>query len=212
MQGQHGLGHSGCRGALGAAKMKFKRKTQPRWAMVGSVAVVGLLVVTVLFCMSTDQPKPPQLLRINHRRISDVPLPSTVQRTNIVLDDLRQKYSPERREEFYVGSIQDTAIFILATGVQVRTPAGWQTAYEEYRGEIWRLKSGVAREVCVERPESGVWRVYVRYGTEMRGPSLVKAQLKDAWISRSFSNWTGKAWGGGRWSGSNELFSDEVTE
>jgi len=83
---------------------------------------------------------------------------------------------------------------------------------EEYRGEIWRLKSGVAREVCVERPQACIWRAYVRYGTEMKGASLMKAQLREAWKIRSFSNWTGKAWGGGRWSGAYELFSDEFTE
>jgi len=83
---------------------------------------------------------------------------------------------------------------------------------EEYRGEIWRLKSGVAREVCVERPEAAMWRAYLRYGTEMKGAPLIKAQLREAWLKRSLSNWTGKAWSGGRWSGAHELFSDQFTE
>ena len=83
---------------------------------------------------------------------------------------------------------------------------------EESRGEIWRLKSGVTREVCVERPEAAMWRAYLRYGTEMKGAPLIKAQLREAWLKRSLSNWTGKAWGGGRWSGAHELFSDEFTE
>jgi hypothetical protein len=100
----------------------------------------------------------------------------------------------------------------LATGVQFRTPSGWKSEAEEYRGEIWRLKAGIPREVCVERSRSETWRAYVRYGTEMKGPSLLRAQLREAWILRSFSNWTGKPWGGGRWSGSYEVFSEEVTE
>lgn len=84
--------------------------------------------------------------------------------------------------------------------------------YEEYRGEIWRLKSGIAREVCVERPEGETWRAYVRYGTEMKGAQLWEWQIRDTWRDRSFSNWTGQAWGGGRFSGRNELFSTEVSE
>jgi len=41
---------------------------------------------------------------------------------------------------------------------------------------------------------------------------LLKAQLREAWKIKSFSNWTGKAWGGGRYSGSYELFSEVVQE
>jgi hypothetical protein len=48
--------------------------------------------------------------------------------------------------------------------------------------------------------------------TEIKGLSLFKARLREAWILRSYSNWTGKAWGGGRCSGSCEVFSEEVTE
>ena len=60
--------------------------------------------------------------------------------------------------------------------------------------------------------DTSVFLLYLRYGTEMKGVPLIKAQLREAWLNRSLSNWTGKAWGGGRWSGANELFSDEFTE
>jgi hypothetical protein len=130
---------------------------------------------------------------------------------NVVLDDLRQKYDPKRRMVFQVVASQTTSVFALATGVQVRGSSGWRTVYEEYRGEIWRLKPGMAREVCVERPEGENWRAYVRYGNEMKGVSLLRAQLKEAWKIRSFTNWTGRAWGGGRWGGRYELFSEEVS-
>lgn len=133
-------------------------------------------------------------------------------RSSVVPDDLRQKYDPRSRVEFRVSSTQDVSIFVLATGVQVQTQSGWKTEAEEYRGEIWRLKAGTQKEVCVERPETGIWRTYVRYGTEMKGMPLLKAQMREAWILRSFSNWTGKPWGGGRWSGSYEIFSEGVTE
>jgi hypothetical protein len=132
------------------------------------------------------------------------------QSTNVVLDDLRQKYDPKRRVVFHVTASQTTSVFVLATGVQVSGPAGWERVYEEYRGEIWRLKPDVEREVCVERPEGEIWRAYVRYGVEMKGVSLLRAQLKEAWKIRSVTNWTGRAWGGGRWSGRYELFSEEV--
>jgi hypothetical protein len=134
------------------------------------------------------------------------------QSTNVVLDDLRQKYDPKRRMAFQVVASQTTSVFALVTGVQVRGSSGWRTVYEEYRGEIWRLKPGVAQEVCVERPEGETWRAYVRYGAEMKGVSLLRAQLKEAWKIRSVTNWTGRAWGGGRWSGAYELFSAAVRD
>ena len=97
------------------------------------------------------------------------------------------KYSPTRRIEFHVAATHDTSLFVLATGVQVHAPSGWQILSEEHRGEIWRLKSGYLREVCIERPQGETWRAYLRYGTEMKGVSLVRAQLKEAWSLRSFS-------------------------
>ena len=144
--------------------------------------------------------------------MNDPSLGTIAQGTNVVLDDLRQKYTQAQRVSFHVASSRDTSIFVLATGVQVHTAAGWQNFSEEYRGEIWRLKSGVEREVCVERPQEEMWRAYIRYGTELKDASLWSAQLKEAWITRSFSNWTGRAWGGGRWSGADELFSATTME
>ena len=67
----------------------------------------------------------------------------------------------------------------------------------------------------VERPQKETerfWRAYVRYGTEMKGPPSWKARLREAWKIRSFSNWTGKVRGGGRFSGQNECFSEEFSE
>lgn len=112
-------------------------------------------------------------------------------------------------------SSEPIAIFVLATGVQILTDTGWQKFSEEPRNEIWRLKPGTAQEMFVERPEKEreqAWRAYVRYGAEIQGWPLLKAQLQEAWKIRSFNNWTGKAWGGGRFRGSNEFFSAEFSE
>jgi hypothetical protein len=162
------------------------------------------------------KPPPQQALALIREGPADAPLGlrpgSATERSKVVPDDLRDKYDPRRRVAFQVTSTQDTSIFVWATGVQARTPSGWKSEAEEYRGEIWRLKAGVPREVCVESPPSYAWRAYVRYGTGMKGPALLRAQLREAWIIRSFTNWTGKAWGGGRWSGSYELWSEEVRE
>jgi len=178
-----------------------------------SVALVSLVIGIAFLLLSKDRSQAPPPLRIDRARMYDGGLGGGAPRPNVVSDDLRQKYSPTRRVEFHVACSKDTSIFLLASGVQILTPTGWQVLSEEYRGQIWRLKSGVAREVCVERPpEAATWRAYLRYGTEMRGVPLIKAQLREAWLNRSLSNWTGKAWGGGRWSGANELFSDEFTE
>jgi len=177
-----------------------------------SIALVGLAIGVPFLLLPGDRPQAPPPLRIDRARMYDGGLRGGAPRPNVVPDDLRQKYSPTRRVEFHVASSKDTSIFLLATGVQILTPSGWQMLSEEYRGEIWRLKSGVAREVCVERPEAATWRAFLRYGAEMKGVPLIKAQSREAWLNRSLSNWTGKAWGGGRWSGANELFSDEITE
>jgi hypothetical protein len=178
----------------------------------GSFAVAGLALGVLFLWLSAGQPKAPQVLRFDRARTFRRGLGVDAARSNIVDDDLRQKYDPKSRVQFHVTCTQDTSIFVLETGVQVHSLSGWQTFLEDYRGEIWRLKSGMPREVCVERPQAGMWRAYIRYGTQMRGTSLLKAQLREAWLTRSFSNWTGKAWGGGRWSGTHELFSDPVTE
>lgn len=162
--------------------------------------------------LSSNRPQAPQLLRLDRAGTYDGGPVVATPRTNVIPDDLRQKYSPARRVEFLVSSSKDTPIFLLATGVQVHTSSGWQISSEEYRGEILRLKPGLLREVDVERPDAEMWRAYIRYGTEMKGLPLIKAQLREAWLTRSLSNWTGKAWGGGRWSGSFQLFSAEFGE
>ena len=182
------------------------------WIVSESVALVSLAIGIAFLLLSKDRSQAPPPLRIDRARMYDGGLGGGAPRPNVVSDDLRQEYSPTRRVEFHVACSKDTSIFLLASGVQILTPTGWQMLSEEYRGEIWRLKSGVAREVCVERPEAAMWRAYVRYGTELKGVPLIKARLREAWLNRSLSNWTGKAWGGGRWSGANELFSDEITE
>lgn len=44
----------------------------------------------------------------------------------------------------------------------------------------------------------------------MHGLPLLKARLREAWLTKGFSNWTGKPWGGGRWSGAYEIYSEEI--
>ena len=178
----------------------------------GALALTASAISVVFLWLSAGQSKAPEVLRFAPVRASDGRLGVDAARSNIVYDDLRQKYDSAHRAQFHVTCTKDTSIFVLETGVQVHTPSGWQTFFDDYRGEIWRLKSGMAREVCVERPQAEMWRAYIRYGTEMRGTSLFKAQLREAWLTRSLSNWNGKAWGGGRWGGTYELFSDPITE
>jgi hypothetical protein len=177
------------------------------------LAVTGLAIGALFLWLSVGQSKAPQVLQCDLAGTFDRGHGVDAARSNIVYDDLRQKYhDPAYGVQFHVTCTQDTSIFVRETGVQVPTPSGWQTCIEDSRGEIWRLKPGVAREVCVERPQAAMWRACIRFGTEMKGASLLKAQLREAWLTRSFSNWTGKAWGGGRFSGTYELFSDPITE
>lgn len=145
-----------------------------------------------------------------NEQVGDKPIPPGGK--GVVSDVLRRKYDSRVRVDLRVCSERSASIFVLATGVQVRTETGWRTEAEDQRGEIWRLKDGECREVCVERPGEGNWRAYVRYGTEMRGLRLLMAQIREAWILRSFANWTGAAWGGGRWSGCHEIFGPEIAE
>jgi hypothetical protein len=180
-----------------------------------SIAAIGLGIGAGLWWLASDEPQRNDSLHINRAgktATHDFPRGIIAQLDNVVPDDLRRKYDPLSRGEFHLASSQDTSIFVLATGVQIRTPSGWKMATEEYRGEIWRLKPGIPREVCIERPHTETWRAYIRYGTEMKGSPLLKAKLREAWTIRSFSNWTGKAWGGGRYSGSYELVSEEIKE
>lgn len=162
---------------------------------------------------SDEQSQTPKTLRIDRQKSGNTGSGVAALATNVVADFYRLKYSPSA--EFRVTSSQPIAIFVLATGVQIRTDSGWQVFSEEPRNDIWRLNAGIAREMFVERPPKEtqqVWRAYVRYSSEMEGTPLLKAQLQEAWKIRSFTNWTGQAWGGGRFAGRNELFSEEFSE
>jgi len=185
------------------------------WIAAGSVAVIGITVVTALLWPSGVQSQTSKTLRIDRQKIGDAGSGIAVPSTNVVPDFFRLKYGPAHTAEFHVTSSQPMAIFVRATGVQIRTDSGWQPSSEEPRNEIWRLKPGITREMFVERPprEAGqIWRAYVLYGTEMKGPRLLKAQLREAWLIRGFANWTGQPWGGGHFSGKNEWFSEEFSE
>ena len=176
-------------------------------------ALIGLAIGVLLLWLSAGASKAPPVLQCALVERFDRGPGVGAARGNIVYDDLRQKYQdPVRGGQLHVTCSEDTSIWVLESGVQVHTPSGWQTRIEDYRGEIWRLKAGMAREVCVERPYAAMWRAYIRYGTEMRGTALLKAQLREAWLTRSFSNWTGKAWGGGRFRGTRELCGAPITE
>jgi len=178
----------------------------------GSVVIIGVAIGVPLLQLFSHHAQEPQLLRLDRVGTDGGGVGMIVRHVQVIPDDLRQKYSPTKRVEFHVSCGHDISIAVWATGVEVHTPSGWQMSSEEYHGEIWRLTNGVVREVCVERPNADRWRAYIRYGTEMKGAPLVKAQMKEAWLNRSFSNWTGKAWGGGRWSGAYELRSEEIKQ
>jgi len=177
--------------------------------------VVGIAVATAFLWSSGDGSRTAKALRIDRQKIGNAASGVATPSSNVVSDFFRLKYSPAQRAAFHVTSSQPIAIFVLATGVQIRTATGWEAFSEEPRNEIWRMKPGIAREMVVERPQKGteqIWRAYVGYATEMQGPPLWKAQLREAWKIRSFANWTGKAWGGGRFSGRNEFLSEEFAE
>jgi len=183
--------------------------------VAGSVAVIGIAVATSFFWSSGGGSLTAKELHFDRQKLGGAADGVSVPSTNVVADFFRSRYSAAQRAEFHVTSSQSIAIFVRATGVQIRTASGWQPFAEEQRNEIWRLKPGIARELFVERPEKEAeetWRVYVQYGAEMHGPPLWKAQLREAWRIRGFTNWTGKAWGGGRFSGRNEFLSDEFAE
>ena len=179
------------------------------WVIGGSVTLLCSMIGVLFLGLRANRSQTLPPLCIDPAKMQD---DGGATRVTVVPDELRQKYSTTKEVAFHVTCSRANSIFVLATGVQILTPSGWRTISEEYRSEIWRLSSRVAREVCVERPDAASWRAYLRYGTEMKGVSLIKAQLREAWLTRSFSNWTGKAWGGGRWSGANELLSKEITE
>jgi hypothetical protein len=185
------------------------------WIPIAAVAAIGLILAVILLLFSGNQSPTPSPLRIDRQQLGNAGSSGVALSTNVLPDFFRQKYSPAQKAEFRVTCSQPIAIAVWATGVQVHTESGWAPFSEEPRNETWRLTPGTERELVVERPPTAsrqIWRAYVRYGTEMRAPPLLQAQLREAWRIRSFSNWTGKAWGGGRFSGSHDLFSKDCTE
>jgi hypothetical protein len=128
----------------------------------------------------------------------------------IIADDLLLKYSGSDRVDFHVVSTQEIAIFVQSTAIQVPTTGGWKIISDEQRNEVWRLKPGVVHQVCVERPRAEGWRLYIKYASEMHGSARLHANVHQAWITRSLTNWNGKAWGGGYFGGSNELVSEQI--
>jgi hypothetical protein len=61
--------------------------------------------------------------------------------TTIHPDCYKEKYTPAHRAEFHVSSTSPVAIFVLATGVQVRTSAGWLPSAKESPLDDWTLKT-----------------------------------------------------------------------
>jgi hypothetical protein len=176
--------------------------------VVWTSAIVIGLGIGLYWLLGLTRSAPPSLqIRFAPKAIPTAPLEQSASRSAMVVpDDLCLKFYPPTRLDFHVSSRPECAIYVQASGVQTSSPAGWKTAQEEYRGEIWRLKADNAHELCVEQPPPGKWRVFLRYGTEIEGFGLLKLQLLGVWKSRSFSNWSGKAWGGGRFGGQYELY------
>ena len=190
-------------------------KSRRKWITSASIAVAGVAAAFALLWSSGNESQTLKGLRVDRQKIEGAGSGVAAPSTNVVPDFYDRKYSPAQRAKFHVTASQPIAIYVLATGVQVRTDSGWKPFSEEPRNEIWRLKPGLAREMFVERPQretEQTWRAYVRYGTEMKGAPLWKVQLREAWKIRGFSNWTGKPWGGGHFAGRNEFFTEEVRE
>ena len=179
----------------------------PKLLAIAVITLLSLSTGLALALLTRNQTSAPLPLHLA------LPNPTaTATNTNaIVTDTLRLKWSPENRADFHLSSEIETAIFIHSTAAQVLTPSGWRTENEEIRNEIWTLKPGVAREASVEIPRTGPpWRAHIRYSPRLKGLQDLTANLQDAWITRSFKNWNGKAWGGGRYGGEHEVFSATI--
>jgi hypothetical protein len=111
---------------------------------------------------------------------------------------------------FQLSCPEACSLFLTTATVEVPQSHGWRPAATYGRNEIVRLKPNIPHEICVDPPRSDDWRVSIAYGTEMHGLRFLQAQLREAWIIKSFSNWTGRAWGGGRFSGNWTSASEEV--
>ncbi len=121
----------------------------------------------------------------------------------------RHPYAPNM-VAFNLITSNDCSIAVWETGTQWQTENGWETVHEEHRFETWQLTNGIPLQFTVEPPNDGPWRVFIHYGTEMKGLPLLRAQLREAWKLRSFTNWNGNPWVGGRWTGSTRIFSGVV--
>jgi hypothetical protein len=193
-------------GSLGIMKAMSRR-----WFTISSVVAIGIAVAAA-FLWSSSQPQTLIGLRIDCVHESRSPNGLAAPQANVVPDNYpRSWFSPETAK-FHMTYTQAAAIFVHSTGVQIHTDSGWKPFSEQPRNEIWRLKPGCPKEIFVDAPQGEKWRAYVRFGREMRGPQLWCWQSQEAWQNRSFTNWTGKAWGGGRFTGANELFSEEFSE
>ena len=198
---------------VGRSKLQITRAMACRKIFLPGLVVLALFLVALLLKSGNKTPYSNRLT-IKPLQGGRSTQSGSLHITNVFRDFFESKYPPEKRAGFNVLSTEPFPIFVLKSGVQVRTEAGWQTYSEEPRNEIWRLGPGTAKNMYVEIPEESsakVWRAYICYSTEMKGPALFKAQAREAWQIRSFSNWNGNAWGGGRFSGEYEFFSEEFS-
>ena len=183
-----------------------------RWFKIGSVAAIGIAIVTA-FLWPGSQSQTLNGLRIDRvyepRETSGLATPQV----NVVPDNWPRSCFVPQAAKFHMTCTQTTAIFVLSTGVQIHTDSGWKPFSEQRRNESWRLKPGWPQEIFADSPQREKWRVFVRFSKEMRGPQLWYWQSRGAWQDRSFTNWTGKAWGEGRFKNKeNEFFSEEFSE
>ena len=175
-----------------------------------SVAAACLFFGVLLWCFLKSKLSPGDGVQMKFvGRVADRTT-TVLSNAPFVGDDLFLKFDPRSRRAFHVTATRDTSIFVWESGVEILTSAGWKPMQKEYRGNIWRLTNGVPYEVCVELPESTEWRAYIHYAPELRGMDRLKRQVQVAWRSQSFSNWTGKAWGGGFFGGSNYLTGETI--
>lgn len=182
-----------------------------RWFTISSVVVIGIVVATA-FLGSGSQSQTLNDLCIDRVHETRGPSGLAAPQADVVPDNYPRSWFSLHTATFHMTYTQAAAIFVLSTGVQIHTDSGWKSFSEQPRNEIWRLKPGCPQEFFVDSPRRENWRAYVRFGREMRGPQLWYWQSRGAWQDRSFTNWTGKAWGGGRFTGANELFSEEFSE
>src|ERR1043165_253041 len=99
----------------------MRTQSHRTWIASGFVVVVGTAVATALLWPSGDGSRTAKALRIDRQKIGGAGNGVSVPSTNGIADFYRLKYSPAQRAEFQVTSRQPIAIFVLATGVQIRT-------------------------------------------------------------------------------------------